>query len=178
MMRIPSKSLPASSILILLLLLLTQNSESLHPSPNTRRNFLAKTTAATIAVAFLGTQQVAAAIDISGLPVEGGGSRSNSQSNGGARGIPPTQLKSGPFANSPLGFQVGGGPRPEEVVRAIDAPRYDAARRAQGLGPKFLEGVPIEVAQPEQIQADLLETSKQPPKYAEREIERFGPVIN
>ena len=69
---------------------------------------------------------------------------SPSTTSKGVRGVPPQQLQSGVFAKSPLGFQVGGGPRPEEVVRAIDAPRYEAARKAQGLGPKFLEGIPIE----------------------------------
>jgi hypothetical protein len=60
-------------------------------------------------------------------------------------GRAPNQPKSGPLAGTKLGFQVGGdGPRLEEQVRKIDEPRYAAVRKAQGLGPLFLEGVPIE----------------------------------
>ena len=129
-----------------------------------RRSFFAKATTAitsgSFVVGFCGKDlSIAnAAIDVSGLPLENDPSPQSSSNtrpggvnNGGGRGVPPSQLKSGPLANTKLGFQVGGGPRPEDVVRAIDEPRYEAARKAQGLGPLFLENMPIET-QPEQFQ--------------------------
>ena len=82
-----------------------------------------------------------AAIDVSGLRVD---------QPVVTPGQAPTKPKSGPLAGSKLGFQVGGGPRPEEEVRRIDEPRYASVRKAQGLGPLFLEGVPIEQQQQEQ----------------------------
>lgn len=170
-----------TAILTLLLTLSPLDSSSLQPTPkiNTRRRFLAKTAASIAAFEITtggGVRTVNAAIDVSGLPVEGGSS-SRQPSSGGARGVSPSELKIGPPSNSPLGFQVGGGPRSEEVVRSIDAPRYDAVRRAQGLPPKFLEGVPVE-ARPEAIQTDLegKQATQQPrtSKYVEQEIELFG----
>ena len=53
-------------------------------------------------------------------------------------GRAPNQPASGPLANSPFGFKVGGGPRPEEEVRKIDEARY----RAAGKAPSFFDGVP------------------------------------
>ena len=56
-------------------------------------------------------------------------------------GRAPNQPASGPLANSPFGFKVGGGPRPEEEVRKIDEARYRAARGPDNP-PSFLDGVP------------------------------------
>ena len=53
-------------------------------------------------------------------------------------GRAPNQSASGPLANSPFGFKVRGGPRPEEEVRKIDEARY----RAAGKAPSFFDGVP------------------------------------
>lgn len=132
----------------LLLLLLLRNSESLQ-FPTSRRTFVAKAAAAcAVAVAGggagAGAGEVAnAAIDVSGLRTEPP-VLAVTVTPGQAptkRGTPP---KSGPLAGTKLGFQVGGGPRSEEEVRQIDEPRYAAVRKAQGLGPLFLEGLPIE----------------------------------
>ena len=76
-----------------------------------------------------------AAIDVSGLKVE---------KPAVTPGRPPNAPPSGPLAGTPLGYKVGGGPRSEEEVRKIDEPRYAAVRKAQGLPPLFLDGVPIE----------------------------------
>lgn len=60
-------------------------------------------------------------------------------------GRPPNakDVSSGPLANSPLGFQVGGGPRPEAEVREIDKKRYEAAAGAKAPATAdFLDGVP------------------------------------
>lgn len=134
-----------SFLQLVLLVLTARNAESLHVS--SRRDFFVKAATSTTTIAFGGAQLAHAAIDVSGLPVE-----QSPQSN--ARGVDPRQLKSGPLAGTKLGFQVGGGPRSEEVVRAIDQPRYEAVRKTQGLGPMFLDGVPRET-QPEKIQADF-----------------------
>ena len=133
------------SLLLLLLLLLLQTESLQFPNTN-RRNVLKAAATSATAVILGGVKNANAAIDVSGLPVEQQPSltANNSSSNNNARGVNPSQLKSGPFANTKLGFQVGGGPRSEEVVRAIDQPRYDAVRKAQGLGPAFLDGVPRE----------------------------------
>mmetsp|Transcript_33827 Transcript_33827/g.60841 ORF Transcript_33827/g.60841 Transcript_33827/m.60841 type:complete len:137 (+) Transcript_33827:2-412(+) len=124
----------------LLLLVLPRNSESLQFIPTTsRRTFFIKAAAATSIATTAACCEVAnAAIDVSGLRTE---------QPTVPPGRPPNQPSSGPLAGTKLGFQVGGGPRPEEEVRKIDEPRYAAARKAQGLGPLFLEGVPIEQQQ-------------------------------
>jgi len=93
-----------------------------------------------------------AAIDVSGLRTEQT-QQQQQQTTGTVTGPPgraPSQPASGPLAGTKLGFQVGGGPRSEEEVRKIDEPRYAAVRKAQGLGPLFLEGVPIEQQQQQQ----------------------------
>jgi hypothetical protein len=136
-----------------LLLLMLRNSESLQfptsrrsrsrSSSSGRRAFFIEAAAATVVVVggSIATGEAAnASIDVSGLRVEGGQPVA-------ARGQPPSKLKSGPLAGTKLGFQVGGGPRPEEEVRRIDEPRYAAVRKAQGLGPLWLEGVQIEQQQ-------------------------------
>lgn len=162
------------SLLLLFLLSLPQTSQSF--SCNPRRRFLADaaaTAAATLTVVTTG-EVAHAGIDVSGLPVEQNSSSfsNNAQQtpNGANKGVPPSQLKSGPLANTKLGFQVGGGPRSEEVVRAIDEPRYDAVRKAQGLPPMFLEGVPIESnsQQAETIRSDL----KNQPQDKDSKVEK------
>lgn len=131
-------------------LLLLRNSESLQfptTTSRSRRAFFVEAAAAATAV--VATTEVAnAAIDVSGLRAEGGQPVAAS-----AQGQAPSNLKSGPLAGTKLGFQVGGGPRPEEEVRRIDEPRYAAARKAQGLGPLWLEGVPIEQQQQQDLGA-------------------------
>jgi hypothetical protein len=124
----------------LLLLLLLRNSESLQFPTSSRRTFFIKAAAATSVIATTAAccEVANAAIDVSGL-------RADQPTV--TPGRAPTQPASGRFAGTKLGFQVGGGPRPEEEVRKIDEPRYAAARKAQGLGPLFLEGVPIEQQQ-------------------------------
>ena len=128
----------------LLFILLLRNSESLQfPS---RRTFFIKAVASTsvIATAACGLEEVAnAAIDVSGLTTA-----AESTTTPSTPGRPPNQPASGPLAGTKLGFQVGGGPRPESEVRKIDEPRYAAVRKAQGKGPLFLEGVPQEEQQP------------------------------
>ena len=138
--------LDASLLLLLLLILVPRNSDSLQfPSSNSsRRNFFIKATTATTAACIWctgGVEVANAAIDVSGLKVE---QSSSSTITTATPGRAPNQPASGPLAGTKLGFQVGGGPRPEEEVRKIDEPRYAAARKAQGKGPFFLEGVPIE----------------------------------
>jgi len=71
---------------------------------------------------------------LEGVPVEGA-----------EPGRAPNQPPSGPLANTPLGFKVGGGARPEEEVRKIDEARYRAARGPDAdKTPSFLDGVPRE----------------------------------
>mmetsp|Transcript_2991 Transcript_2991/g.4870 ORF Transcript_2991/g.4870 Transcript_2991/m.4870 type:complete len:151 (-) Transcript_2991:230-682(-) len=98
-----------------------------------RRAFVKAAALATTAAACVGVVGVenAASIDVSGLSIEGA-----------APGRAPNQPASGPLAGSKLGFQVGGGPRPEEEVRKIDEARYKAARGSNN--PAFLDGVPRE----------------------------------
>ena len=139
--------LDASLLLLLLLILVPRNSDSLQfPSSNSsRRNFFIKATTATTAACIWctgGVEVANAAIDVSGLKVEQ--SSSSTITTTTTPGRAPNQPASGPLAGTKLGFQVGGGPRPEEEVRKIDEPRYAAARKAQGKGPLFLDGVPIE----------------------------------
>jgi hypothetical protein len=132
-------------LLLIIASLLPRNSNSLQ-FPTSRRTFVTKAAASASAIATAvvvaggGAGEVAnAAIDVSGLSVE-----PLAVTPGQAptrRGAPPA---SGLLAGTKLGFQVGGGPRSEEEVRKIDEPRYAAVRKAQGLGPAFLEGVPIE----------------------------------
>ena len=138
----PHKPLLAALLRLALLLLLWKTSESLqlHQRPATtrtgvgpanaigRRWFLAQ--AAAVVTLTKTADAAKAAIDVSGLQVEGGGRA-------------PNQPPSGPLAGTKLGFQVGGGPRPEEEVRKIDEARY----RAAGKGPSFLVGVPREKVQ-------------------------------
>ena len=62
------------------------------------------------------------------------------------RGRAPNQPPSGPLAGTPLGFKVGGGPRPESEVRKIDEARYAAVRGPERV-PSFLDGVPRETAE-------------------------------
>jgi hypothetical protein len=130
----------------LLLLLLLRNSESLQFPTSSRRNFFIKAAAATstsvIATTSACCEVANAAIDVSGL------TRAEQPT------VTPNQPRSGPLAGTKLGFQVGGGPRPEEEVRKIDEPRYAAARKAQGLGPLFLEGVPIEQQQSDKAKTE------------------------
>ena len=149
---------------LLVLVVLLRNSESLQfpTSSRSRRAFFVEATAAaTVVVVGVGgscsaTIEVAnAAIDVSGLKVEGGQPVAAS-----ARGQAPSNIKSGPLAGTKLGFQVGGGPRPEEEVRRIDEPRYAAVRKAQGLGPLWLEGVPIEQQQQQQQQQQEMGAAK------------------
>ena len=129
-------------ITALLLALVARNTESLHiqssSSSSSRRNFLPKA-AGIAAAAACGEVKVAnAGIDVSGIKVE------QPPKPAVTPGRPPNAPKSGPLAGTALGFQVGGGPRSESEVREIDAPRYAAVRKAQGLPPLFLEGVPVE----------------------------------
>jgi hypothetical protein len=136
MMHVLYKLLLIASLLLLLLL---RNSESLQFPTSSRRAFFIKAAAATstsvIATTAACCEVANAAIDVSGLRTE---------QPTVTPGRAPSQPASGPLAGTKLGFQVGGGPRPEEEVRKIDEPRYAAARKAQGFGPLFLEGVPIE----------------------------------
>jgi hypothetical protein len=135
---------PIASLLLILLLSIS-NSASLqfnfHPTTSSstttrssRRAFFVKA-AATLTAATTTVTAAEAAIDVSGLRVvapEGQPAL--------APGRAPNQPPSGPLAGTSLGFQVGGGPRPESEVRKIDEARYQAA----GKGPSFLVGVPRE----------------------------------
>ena len=152
MLHVLNKLLLIASLLLFLLL---RNSESLQLFPTsttatattTRRTFFIKAAAATstsvIATTAAYHEVANAAIDVSSLRTE----QSQTTVTPDPPGRAPSQPASGPFAGTKLGFQVGGGPRPEEEVRKIDEPRYAAVRKAQGLGPLFLEGVPIEQEQ-------------------------------
>ena len=136
-----------------LLILLPRNSESLQFS--SRRTFFtrAATASAVIATtACCGNEAANAAIDVSGLRKE----PTNTQTQI-TPGRAPNQPSSGPLAGTRLGFQVAGGPRPENEVRMIDEARYAAVRKAQGKGPLFLDGVPIEVQQTDK--AEMMERS-------------------
>lgn len=131
-------------ITALVLILLPRDSHSLQQFPttcNSRRAFFNKATTAASTIIFVGTtiggKAANAGIDVSGLRVE---------QPPATPGRPPNAPPSGPLAGTKLGFQVGGGPRSEEEVRRIDEPRYAAVRKAQGLPPLFLEGMPIEQA--------------------------------
>jgi hypothetical protein len=132
----------------LLLFLLLRNSESLQFPTSSRRTFFIKAAAAATSTSVIATTAANAAIDVSALRAEQQQPTANV-----APGRAPNQPRSGPLASTKLGFQVGGGPRPEEEVRKIDEPRYAAARKAQGLGPLFLEGVPIEQQQQQSDEA-------------------------
>uniref|UniRef100_A0A7S4K128 Uncharacterized protein n=1 Tax=Odontella aurita TaxID=265563 RepID=A0A7S4K128_9STRA len=140
------------------LLLFPRNTESLQCSTG-RRTFFIKAAAAaaatsTCAIATTAaccTEAANAAIDVSGLRVVEQQQRPPPTV---APGRPPNQPPSGPLAGTKLGFQVGGGPRPEEEVRKIDEPRYAAVRKAQGLGPLWLEGVPIEQPQTDKAKTE------------------------
>jgi hypothetical protein len=129
----------------LLFILLPRNSESLQCS--SRRTFFKKAAATTSVIATAaccGNEAASAAIDVSGLKIE-----SESTNTQTTPGRAPNQPPSGPLAGSSLGFQVAGGPRPENEVRQIDEARYAAVRKAQGKGPLFLEGVPLEGESPD-----------------------------
>lgn len=136
-------------LVLIIASLLLRNSESLQfpKSSSSRRAFFVKAaTTATVLVVGGSSATIEAAnaaIDVSGLRVEG-------DQPVATRGQAPSNPKSGPLAGTKLGFQVGGGPRPEEEVRRIDEPRYAAVLKAQGLGPLWLEGVPIEQQQQQQ----------------------------
>jgi hypothetical protein len=129
---------PIASLLLILVLLVLRNSESLSfQYQSSRRAFFIKaatvaTTATTTATA--GAGMVDAAIDVSGLKVF------VNETTAAAGRAAPNQPPSGPLAGTSLGFKVGGGPRPESQVRKIDEARYQAA----GKGPSFLVGVPRE----------------------------------
>jgi len=123
-------------ITVLLLIQLPTNSESLSFQFQNRRAFVIKV-ATTVTTATASAKAANAAIDVSGLKV----APPVDQTPGRAA---PNGPSSGILAGTKLGYQVGGGPRSEEEVRKIDEPRYAAVRKAQGLGPLFLEGVPIE----------------------------------
>ena len=137
-------------LLLLIASLLLRTSESLQFLTNdnnrhSRRAFFVEAAAATVVVVCGSSEAANAAIDVSGLRVD---------QPVATRGQAPSNVKSGPLAGTKLGFQVGGGPRPEEEVRRIDEPRYAAVRKAQGLGPLWLEGVPIDQQQQQQQQLD------------------------
>jgi hypothetical protein len=148
MLHILYKLLLISSLLLLLLL---RNSESLQFPTSSRRTFFIKAAAAaatstsviatTLTAASYDCEVANAAIDVSGLRAE---QQQKQATVTVTPGRAPNQPKSGPLAGTKLGFQVDNGPRSEEQVRKIDEPRYAAVRKAQGLGPLFLEGVPIE----------------------------------
>jgi hypothetical protein len=134
--------LDASLLLLLLLILVPRNSDSLQfpNSDSSRRTFFVKAATAACFCCTGGVEVANAAIDVSGLKVEQSSSTITTTTPGRA----PNQPSSGPLAGTSLGFQVGGGPRPEDEVRKIDEPRYAAVRKSQGKGPLFLDGVPIE----------------------------------
>ena len=126
-----------NKLVVSALLLLVRGSESL----TLQRRGLFKAAVAAASVTAAGAQvSPARASEIDwqalGVPVE--------RLNQPEPGRPPNPQASGPLANTPFGFQVGGGPRPEEEVRKIDEARYRAAGRSplDGLpraGPSFLE---------------------------------------
>ena len=119
------------------LLLLVRGSESL--TLQRRALFKAAVAAASVTAAVAQVSPARASeIDWQalGVPVE--------RLNQPEPGRPPNPQASGPLANTPFGFQVGGGPRPEEEVRKIDEARYRAAGRSPldsvpRAGPSFLE---------------------------------------
>jgi hypothetical protein len=124
-----------------LLVVLAPRSSALHQvvqigsiSSNSRRAFFVRATS-TIATTAAWGEVANAGIDVSSLKVE---------QPAVTPGKPPNAPPSGPLAGTPLGYKVGGGPRSEEEVRKIDEPRYAAVRKAQGLPPLFLDGVPVE----------------------------------
>ena len=126
-----------NKLVVSALLLLVRGSESL----TLQRRGLFKAAVAAASVTAAGAQvSPARASEIDwqalGVPTE--------SLNQPEPGRPPNPQASGPLANSPFGFQVGGGPRPEEEVRKIDEARYRAAGRSplDGVpraGPSFLE---------------------------------------
>ena len=126
-----------NKLVVSALLLLVRGSESL----TLQRRGLFKAAVAAASVTAAGAQvSPARASEIDwqalGVPVE--------RLNQPEPGRPPNPQASGPLANTPFGFQVGGGPRPEEEVRKIDEARYRAAGRSplDGVpraGPSFLE---------------------------------------
>mmetsp|Transcript_33868 Transcript_33868/g.40983 ORF Transcript_33868/g.40983 Transcript_33868/m.40983 type:complete len:147 (-) Transcript_33868:220-660(-) len=128
----------------LLLTLLLRKSESLQ-FPTTRRTFFIKATYTSViaSAACCDGKMANAAIDVSRLKVE--------QSTN-TPGRAPNQPQSGPLAGTSLGFQVGGGPRPENEVRKIDEERYAAVRKATGQGPLFLDGLQRE--QPDETKSE------------------------
>ena len=111
-------------LLVAALLILVRGSESL--TLQRRALFKAAVTAASVTTA--GAANAVPAF-LEGVPIEREPGRA------------PNQPASGPLANSPFGFKVGGGARPEEEVRKIDEGRYRAARGPE-KGPSFLDGVP------------------------------------
>jgi hypothetical protein len=143
LMLLPKTMFKLLLIMSLLLLLLLRKSESLQFLTSSRRAFFVETTTFVVVGGSIATSEAAdAAIDVSGLRVD---------QPVVTRGQAPSNLKSGPLAGTKLGFQVGGGPRSEEEVRRIDEPRYAAVRKAQGLGPLWLESVPIEQQPTQQL---------------------------
>ena len=116
-----------------LLVLLARSSALHHVRGSSRRAFIRATS--TIATTAACGEVANAGIDVSSLKVE---------QPPVTPGKPPNAPPSGPLAGTPLGYKVGGGPRSEEEVRKIDEPRYAAVRKAQGLPPLFLDGVPVE----------------------------------
>jgi hypothetical protein len=135
----------------LLLILLLRNSESLQ-FPSRRTFFINAVTSTSViaTAAWCGDEVANAAIDVSGLRAE---STTSSSVPNQTPGRAPNQPASGPLAGTKLGFQVGGGPRPESEVRKIDEPRYAAVRKAQGKGPLFLDGV-AEEQQPDKANTE------------------------
>ena len=139
--RFQWKSISMYRFIASLLVVLAPRSSALHQvvqigsiSDNSRRAFFVRATS-TIATTAAWGEVANAGIDVSSLKVE---------QPAVTPGKPPNAPPSGPLAGTPLGYKVGGGPRSEEEVRKIDEPRYAAVRRAQGLPPLFLDGVPVE----------------------------------
>ena len=145
------------TIMLPLFVILLLNNEIDAYSFQSRRSFFKATTAATTAACLVVGN--ANAIDVSGLVIEGGATAQLSQTSNSASidvsslaiegaqpGRAPNQPASGLLAGTKLGFQVGGGPRPEEVVRKIDESRYKAATvpGRPNNNPAFLEGLPRE----------------------------------
>ena len=96
---------------LLLLGLSVSTTESIQVQ-SSRRNFFAKATSA-LATAAVGGEAANAGIDVSGIKVE------QPPKPPVTPGRPPNAPKSGPLAGTALGFQVGGGPRSEEVRRRV-----------------------------------------------------------